>query len=144
MKKAITPPIKSRMICYIEDEVETFCSKYGSYFKDDQAKDVIAEQIIIAIIKDIVFNRCKYSKDKFELADTIWYYLNKTFGEDMLEVIINNMIVDLVTVRTMVIQFVGTDGWIMHFVKEGANQFVVEKSIDYRIYDWSVQNKTAL
>lgn len=40
-------------------------------------------------------------------------------------------------IQDQVRQFVGKDRWVMHFVKDwGTSDFIIEKTIDYRIYDW--------
>lgn len=33
-------------------------------------------------------------------------------------------------------QFIGSDKWIMHFVRRRGSSLIVEKTIDYRIYAW--------
>jgi len=47
---------------------------------------------------------------------------------------ISNMLVD---VRTDVNAFIGVDDWIMHFYKLVGTDIIIEKSTDYRIYDWA-------
>lgn len=37
-------------------------------------------------------------------------------------------------------QFLGFDGWVMHFVQRRGRVIFIEKSIDYRIHDWNVRH----
>ncbi len=39
--------------------------------------------------------------------------------------------------RHSIRNYIGKDGWIMHFVKSRNTDIIVEKSCDYRIYDWN-------
>jgi hypothetical protein len=51
---------------------------------------------------------------------------------DFLELIAGH----LVDVRTEVREFVGPDRWIMHFHTLRGRDIIVEKTIDFRIFDW--------
>jgi hypothetical protein len=42
----------------------------------------------------------------------------------------------LIEIRTDVNGFVGDDKFIMHFMRTRKTDIVIEKTIDYRIYDW--------
>jgi hypothetical protein len=38
------------------------------------------------------------------------------------------------------LDFLGQDRWIMHFMKVNNTQVTVEKTIDYRIYSWMMEH----
>jgi len=42
-------------------------------------------------------------------------------------------------VRTQVVTFVGDDVWVMHFYCMYDHDYVIEKTIDYRIHDWTLR-----
>jgi hypothetical protein len=42
----------------------------------------------------------------------------------------------LIEIRTDVKLFLGNERWIMHFLRTRGLDIFIEKSIDYRIYDW--------
>lgn len=50
------------------------------------------------------------------------------------------LIVDLAEtmnpIRRQVVDFIGQDEWVMHFARPHGWEIIVDKSIDYRIYDW--------
>lgn len=42
----------------------------------------------------------------------------------------------LLDIRMQVVNFVGADRWVMHFYGFHGRDFVVEKTVDFRVYDW--------
>lgn len=139
----ITAPIKSRLICLLHEEVELVAAKYGNYFNTVNCKEYTAEYLVVSFIKEII-NRGNYCKERFDIADVVAISLLPHTPEDVIETIVNSLIIDLAGLRTLVMSFIGTNNWIMHFLKEGSNQVTIEKSIDFRIYDWSVENNKPL
>jgi hypothetical protein len=57
------------------------------------------------------------TSDKIEWCDDIWLALQRTLNE--------------------VKQFMGPDKWVIHLVRRSYLDLVVEKTVDYRIYDWT-------
>lgn len=47
-----------------------------------------------------------------------------------------NLSIHLMDLRSRIAKFLGDDNWIMHFVEEVGNDFVIRKTIDYRIWSW--------
>jgi len=46
----------------------------------------------------------------------------------------------LLDFRTNIIDFLGKDKWIMHFLKVARGSLVIEKTVDYRIYSWMIEH----
>lgn len=44
--------------------------------------------------------------------------------------------------RQMVLDFIGGETWVMHFKKMRGADIVLEKTIDYRIFDWSRRHES--
>lgn len=140
MKNVNTPPVKARLICNYEDELELITEKYGRFFRTDQATDHLANYVILCFIRDIIDNNNFIDKGRQDLGELVCSVVNKEVTNEILELMINSITIDLCALRSMVIQFKGFDRWLMHFVKEGTTNFIIEKSIDFRIYDWSIKN----
>lgn len=46
----------------------------------------------------------------------------------------------LLDFRTTILDFLGKDKWIMHFLKVNRGSLTIEKTVDYRIYSWMVEH----
>lgn len=62
------------------------------------------------------------SSEQIEFCDEIWLAIQPTLN--------------------VVREFMGPDKWLMHFVRLGGTDLVVEKTVDYRIYDWTHRVKS--
>ena len=65
----------------------------------------------------------------------IWSRFVKPEYQESIELYeyINNLLLEL---RTQLKEFIGKDIWIMHFKVRNKFEILVEKTIDYRIYQW--------
>lgn len=51
--------------------------------------------------------------------------------------ILNRAVDLLLEVRTEIVKFVGDDHWVIHYYsRQGLWDYAVEKTVDFRIYDW--------
>lgn len=46
----------------------------------------------------------------------------------------------LLDFRTTILDFLGKDKWIMHFLKLNRGSLTLEKTVDYRVYSWMVEH----
>lgn len=58
-------------------------------------------------------------------------------GEDDILTMIEDHLLDF---RTTILDFLGKDKWIMHFLKVNRGSLIIEKTVDYRIYSWMVEH----
>lgn len=58
-------------------------------------------------------------------------------GQDDILSMIEDHLLDF---RTTLLDFLGKDKWIMHFLKISRGSLIVEKTVDYRIYSWMVEH----
>ncbi|BDD79528.1 hypothetical protein [Burkholderia phage FLC9] len=54
--------------------------------------------------------------------------------------ICDSILLQLNDLFQQLLEFLGTDRWIMHFSKVSNTQMTVEKTIDYRIYSWMLEH----
>lgn len=99
--------------------------------------------IIEAVINAVIKNASAWQKgDHFKcLSDAVIGELDETYRQrhthDQLVEISERILECLSDLRTDVRDFIGDDKWIMHFQRRWTmTNIVVEKTIDYRIYDW--------
>jgi hypothetical protein len=83
--------------------------------------------------RDPKVRRPRAVSSKISFARTITQYLQPQFRTDENIAVIEDQLLDL---AKRVIDFIGDDGWIMHFVDRRGSRLTVEKTIDYRIFDW--------
>ena len=58
-------------------------------------------------------------------------------GQDDILTMIEDHLLDF---KTTLLDFLGKDKWIMHFLKVSRGSLIVEKTVDYRIYSWMVEH----
>jgi hypothetical protein len=58
-------------------------------------------------------------------------------GQDDILTMIEDHLLDF---KTTILDFLGKDKWIMHFLKVSRGSLIVEKTVDYRIYSWMVEH----
>lgn len=68
-----------------------------------------------------------------------WHYV---YDEELKQNVLNFGVFEriysiIMDIRTDVRNFLGKDPWIIHFFEEYQTDFVIKKSIDFRIYDWN-------
>lgn len=74
---------------------------------------------LIAVIREFVQPQYSNYEQNVELLSTLEGYLSE--------------------LRASVLEFLGKDKWIMHFVKTSRGTMTIEKTIDYRIYSWMTE-----
>jgi hypothetical protein len=67
-----------------------------------------------------------------------YFKTSKVANEDFRnhEGVLNRATDLLLDIRSEVVSFVGRDHWIMHFYGRQGRDYIIEKTIDFRIYDW--------
>lgn len=105
----------------------------------------------IRIVSDVVFSTirahaawepehkfCMRTLLQSHLKEEYQGYLHQAYkGELDLVGLFENAVVDL---RSEVRAFLGSDKWIMHAQRERGTDIIIEKSIDYRIYQWEQEH----
>lgn len=81
--------------------------------------------------------------------EAIWHHLSRTerehrrdnHRETIADVArqVDNIITDL---RNEVQAFIGDDEWVMHFLNNRGRDRVIEKTIDFRVYDWTLKTRS--
>lgn len=77
--------------------------------------------------------RNRVVSSKISYAKSIGPYLLPQYRADEVVAMIEDQMLGM-TKRIM--DFIGDDGWIMHFVNVRGSRLSIEKTTDYRIFDW--------
>lgn len=112
------------------------------HLSDAPSVPVVGMKIIEAFAKKLVMEKSAWSRGapqpmeemlKEFLRSEMFAHNNQELLESLCEAL-ETMMLDL---KTDIRQFLGADDWLMHFVKTKGMDLFVEKTIDFRIYDWT-------
>lgn len=109
-----------------------------SRVRDEPTVPVEGIRIVRADVQNTIDERSrKWSRKPFDTIDVV---LRPLLADEYAgnEKLLTDLMEPLSDLRRQVIDFMGDDPWIMHFLRERGmgHDILVDKSIDYRIYDW--------
>jgi hypothetical protein len=105
------PPSQVR---YLKEVADTLRSKVSKDVRRDQSS---GSSNLIGVIRDFVYPQYE--------------------GEEEILTMIEDHLLDF---KTTILDFLGKDKWIMHFLKVSRGSLTIEKTVDYRIYSWMVDH----
>ncbi len=82
----------------------------------------------------------EWTKETLSLSDTFDQFIEPKIHADDKFKIYQTMIDQMKDIKHIVLDFIGSNGWIMHLMRFKGTDIVIEKTIDYRIYQWSVEH----
>lgn len=93
-------------------------------------------RIIYAFIEEILNDNSAWSRLESCTLEAVLkkFILPEHHGNTRL---ISRMIDTMLDIQNDVMQFLGKDKWIMHFLKMNRTDIFIERSIDFRIFDWN-------
>ena len=121
-------------------------SRNIALLSDEPTVPVQGLNMVSAFVQKHLDDHSAWSRKGPTQLEDIWAeyikpeYLHTEKTHDLVESIAELMI----DVRTDVNHFIGNDKWIMHFMRRRGKDLFVEKSIDYRIHQWSIEHQLEL
>jgi hypothetical protein len=91
--------------------------------------------IVEKIIDDFLYGLCPHTKTTMN-SYPLDKLLKPNLPEEKRERLINNLESMLVTVIDEISQFVGSDTWHFYFTKRKGSSIIINKTVDFRIFDW--------
>lgn len=92
----------------------------------------IVEQLITNQIDSFI----KYRKGTKDLYGQICSHLQSPLDEEALETIMGAIKEQYSDTRQVIQEFMGKHDWHLYFIKFKGGNVIIQKSIDYRAYDW--------
>lgn len=98
---------------------------------------VRAFQIVYALVQHVIDQVLPYTPAKDYQKDILQYVkpeFHHLVTEGYFESILYKLINDIY-------MFIGSDNWNIYYIKSQRSDLIIEKSIDYRVYDWTLQQE---
>ena len=121
-------------------------ARITSMVSDEPTVPVQGLKMVSAFVQKHLDDHSAWSRKAPMSLEDVWSdfikpeYLHTEKTHDLVESIAELMI----DIRTDVNHFIGNDKWVMHFMRKRGIDLFVEKSIDYRIHQWSIEHQMEL
>jgi hypothetical protein len=106
---------------------------------------LLGMKIIEAYAKMVVSETSTWARERITTEEILLEFLKPEMAapnnSELLEKMCDTLDTILRELKTDIRQFIGADDWVMHFVKMRGSDLYVEKTIDFRIYDWTRRTK---
>lgn len=93
-------------------------------------------KIVEQLITNQINNFIKYRKGSKDLYGEISVHLSSPIEDEALESIMGAIKEQYADTRTVIQDFMGKHDWHLYFIKIKGGTVTIQKSIDYRAYDW--------
>jgi hypothetical protein len=110
--------------------------------KNQTTQPVVALELVRDVVESIIIDLSQWLADRNQLAsqDVVLKHVSHELLHPNNEMTLIWALrqIELMTtdIRRQVVGFIDQDVWVMHFQKSMGRDTFVEKTIDYRVYDW--------